>query len=297
MAACLISMLALAGCVSPATCSDQVATEYGFRRELIRGIGFQHVVYRNDLSDASGPLHVYLEGDGSPYINERWVSGDPTPRNPLMLRLMALDPGPSIYLARPCYNGLAGTPPCRPEIWTTARYSTEVVDSAIAVVRKLASRRQTPALLLFGHSGGGTLAMLMAARLPETRAVVTLAGNLDITAWTQYHGYEALYGSLNPADLPPLDRQILQLHLVGTNDDVVPPPLLVRAAQRQGGAVVGIVAGLHHACCWEPVWPAILDATLRATQPHVGMLRAGTPRLTANYWSRKHSPDRHLCAW
>jgi hypothetical protein len=276
VAACLISLLALAGCASPAIRSDQAATKYGFTRELIRGTRFQHVVYRSDVSQESGPLHVYLEGDGTPYVHKRWVSADPTPRNPLMLRLMALDPGPSIYLSRPCYNGLATMPPCRPELWTTARYSDEIVNSAVAVIRKLVSRRQTPAIFLFGHSGGGTLAMLMAARLPATHAVITLSGNLDTRAWTHYHDYAALDGSLNPADQPPLDRHILQLHLIGTNDDIVPTPLLVHAARKQSGAIVGIVTGFDHVCCWERIWPAILPATIEAIRPHVRMIRAGT---------------------
>jgi len=262
----LILFIILQGCTSPGARVDQAAAEFGFTRELVQGTKFLHIVYRNDNGHATGPLHIYLEGDGSPYLDRRWVSRDPTPRNPLMLRLMALDPGPSVYLARPCYNGRATTPPCDSALWTQARYSVEVVDSAVAVARQLLSQRQRQTLFLIGHSGGGTLAMLMAAQLPETRAVITIAGNLDTDAWTQYHGYESLRGSLNPARRPPLDRSILQMHLVGKNDDNIPPQMLLRATESQWRTRVGMVEGFDHSCCWPQLWPMVLDNMLQAAE-------------------------------
>jgi hypothetical protein len=268
---CLICLLSLQGCASPAARLDQAATELGFTRELIRGTDFLHVVYRNHSPPSSVPLHVYLEGDGSPYMHNRWISPDPTARKPLMLQLMALDPEPSVYLARPCYNGLAATPPCEPAFWTDARYSARVVDSTVAAARKLLSREHTPELVLFGHSGGGTLAVLMAEQLPETRAVITLAANLDTDAWARHHDYRPLRASLNPAGRAPLNRHVVQLHFVGGADQIVPPALLMRAVERQAGAQVRIIEGFDHSCCWHTLWPAILDCTDRApTPPHCG---------------------------
>jgi len=272
-ALCLVLFIMVQGCTSPGARVDQAAAEVGFRRELMQGTEFLHVVYRNDSGRETGPLHIYLEGDGSPYLGRRWVSRDPTPRNPLMLRLMALDPGPSVYLARPCYNGRATAAPCDSALWTQARYSAEVVDSAVAVARRLLSQRHRQALFLIGHSGGGTLAMLMAAQLPETRAVITIAGNLDTDAWTQYHGYEPLRGSLNPARRPPLDKRILQLHLVGTNDDNIPPQMLLRATERQWRARISTVAGFDHTCCWQQLWPMVLDTTVQAAESDAWAIR------------------------
>jgi len=263
---CLLVALFAQGCSSPGARVDQAAAEFGFKRELIQGTKFLHVVYRNDSVRESGLLHIYLEGDGSPYLDRRRVSRDPTPRNPLMLRLMALDPEPSVYLARPCYNGRAAAPPCKSALWTQARYSAEVVDSTVAATRRLLSQRQKQELFLVGHSGGGTLAMLMAAQLPETRAVITLAGNLDTDAWTQYHGYEPLHSSLNPARRPPLDKHILQLHLVGANDDNIPPHMLHRATETQWRARVSTVEGFDHSCCWPQLWPIVLDTAVQAAK-------------------------------
>ena len=66
-------------------------------------------------------------------------TADPTAREPLVLRLMALDRVPSVYLGRPCYHGLAADPRCTPALWTDARYSEVVVASMAAATRRLLS--------------------------------------------------------------------------------------------------------------------------------------------------------------
>ena len=52
-------------------------------------------------------------------------------------------------------------------------------------------------IVFIGYSGGGTLATLLVEHFPQTRAVVTIAGNLDVKAWTEYHNYEPLFLSIN----------------------------------------------------------------------------------------------------
>ena len=153
---------------------------------------------------ASSTLHVYLEGDGTPWVYRVIVTPDPTPRRPLMLGLMSLDDAPSIYVGRPCYNGTSGASGCDDTLWTSARYSATVVDSMAKAIRVIARRGGYSALRLFGHSGGGTLALLLAPRLEGVLDVVTVAGNLDIEAWTRHHGYSPLRDSLNPASEPAL---------------------------------------------------------------------------------------------
>jgi hypothetical protein len=49
------------------------------------------------------PLNIYIEGDGLSWVNKSVVSQNPTPLNPLGLKLMSIDNTPcKIYLARPC---------------------------------------------------------------------------------------------------------------------------------------------------------------------------------------------------
>lgn len=249
----------LVGCAgSPAQRVDYEAHKLGFTRATVQGDEFLHVVYFNKPSAITNRLHVYLEGDGSPWIRDRWVSADPTPRKPLMPRLMAQDPESSVYLGRPCYHGLADRSPCNPEFWTYGRYSKRVVDSMVAALNVILNERRSTQLVLIGYSGGGTLAMLLAERFSQTWAVVTLAGNLDPQAWAAHHRYSPLWNSLNPTLRAPLPREIRQIHLIGGKDVVIPLELSISAVSRQQDPQVKIIANYDHKCCWSELWPSIL---------------------------------------
>jgi pimeloyl-ACP methyl ester carboxylesterase len=248
--------LALCSCASPASRVDAITRDSGFERKIIEGASFRHVVYRKP-GEPTRRLHVYIEHDGRPWRNETTVSADPTPSNPLMLRLAALDSAPTLYLGRPCYWGLASTPPCSPLLWTHERYSERVVDSMAAALRQLISADSE--ILLFGHSGGGALAVLLAERFPETRAVVTIAGNLDHAAWTEHHRYTPLAGSLNPISRSPLDADVIQKHYIGGRDIDVPSSIARAFVLQHPAAQVIEYREFDHRCCWERVWPEILD--------------------------------------
>ena len=128
----------------------------------------------------------------------------------------------------------------------------------VAALRRAVGPRTDRGLTLIGYSGGGVLAMLMAARMEEVGAVVTIAANLDIDAWADLNGYSRLEGSLNPATQPPLPARIRQIHLFGGRDRRVPPHLAQTVVARQGNARVVVVPDFDHTCCWERVWPEIL---------------------------------------
>jgi hypothetical protein len=196
--------------------ADGIAPEFGLGRGVQHGVDYRHVVFTSALMDTRGALHVYIEGDGTPYVARYDVAADPTPRHPLMLQLMTLDPAPSVYVGRPCYFGLANDPPCTPRDWTLDRFSPRIVDSMARVIEQLREGRGTGAIELYGHSGGGALAVLLAARLGGVQRIVTIAGNLDVDAWTTYHGYTPLEGSLNPVNAGPAGITVQQ-HLSATH--------------------------------------------------------------------------------
>ncbi len=248
---------ALQGCQTPTSRLNQFASLSQFDRSVVNTNGFDHLVFANAGDASSDTLHVYLEGDGSPWRYRVITMRDPTPRDPLMLRLMSKDNSPSVYVGRPCYNGTSQDDGCDPEMWTSARYSTTVVESMTNVIRRLIRIHEKTRVKIIGHSGGGALAMLIAQRLLEVEHVITLAGNLDIDAWTQHHSYLKLFSSLNPARQPPLRKDIKQWHLVGAKDSVVPPNLVKRFISRQPNALGISVAAFGHVCCWESVWPGI----------------------------------------
>jgi len=264
----------LAAC---STRTERIATEaasYGFTSLVVEGTDFRHQVYRNNLQNHTqgSTLHVYLEGDGSPWVNHAKIANDPTSRTPLMLRLMAQDGWASIYLGRPCYHGYSNTPPCTPGLWTDARYSGKVIASMVEVLDKLISADVIESLVFFGHSGGGTLAVLLAERFSETKAVITIAGNLDIDAWAEMHHYTKLQRSLNPASRPALDPRIHQLHLIGERDTNITPQLIEGFESRQQNSELIVVSDFDHVCCWAKLWPDVL-AWVSAVETSAGMVR------------------------
>jgi pimeloyl-ACP methyl ester carboxylesterase len=230
----------------------------------VQGRGFRHRVFRNRSVAATGqPLHIYLEGDGLPFLTTNRISSDPTPRNPLALRLLLRDPAPALYLGRPCYHGQAQAPGCNPRLWTQARYSEPVVASMAAGLQRVTGANRP--LMLIGYSGGGTLAMLLAPRLGNVVGVVTIAANLDVQRWAAEHSFTPLTDSLDPARAPPLAADITQLHLAGARDREVPPRLVAPVVARQPHADLIVFPDFDHRCCWEQHWPALLwpdrDAT------------------------------------
>jgi hypothetical protein len=243
------------GCATPPERFAETAATLGLEREIATGVGFRHVLYWNGRSRASPVLHVYIDGDGTVEIGG-YPAAEPTPRNPLMLRLLDLDPGPAVLVGRPCYYGLATDPSCNAALWTEARYSEAVVASMAAVVRQLVAQGPYRQVAWFGHSGGGALAVLTAARVPESAAVVTVAANLDIDAWADLHGARRLAGSLNPARQPDLPDTVIQRHYAGAEDQIVPPDVTRRGAKNDANLIV--IADYDHRCCWEALWPTVL---------------------------------------
>lgn len=214
-------------------------------------------------SGRGGTLHVYLAGDGTPWITRTRISTDPTPRNPVALRLMLLDPSPSLFLGRPCYHGLAGASGCDSALWTHARYSEPVVRSMAHALERIVAERGAGQVVLIGYSGGGVLGWLIAERVRQVRGLVTIASNLDTEAWTRLHGYTPLYDSLNPAVRATLPSRVAQLHLAGARDKNVPPKLVRDAVERPGSNSAVVALASDHRCCWERLWPGVLERVER----------------------------------
>lgn len=221
------------------------------------GNGFALEAFAKAGSIGKGILHVYLEGDGLAWVSPNRVATDPTPRNPLMLKLMAQDGHSSLYLGRPCYNGHAQDPACSPLLWTHRRFAPEVVDAMAQALRGYMGGHAFTGLVFLGHSGGGALALLLAPRFSESQAVLTVAANADINAWADFHGYSRLQGSLNPADFPA--GAFAEFHFLGGKDQVIPPALVLPILEKRPNARVDTIAEFDHVCCWESVWPEILS--------------------------------------
>lgn len=262
--AVLICVLLAGGCaLSPVTRGDRLAAAGGAERLTLPGTAFRHVVYSRVPSADTRTLHVYVGGDGRAFVSRTRVARDPTPGRPLALELMLADPAPAIYLGRPCYHGTAADPPCSPLNWTTARYSEAVVDSVTAALSRLLATYPRARVTLIGYSGGGVVALYVAARLERVSTVVTLAAPLDVAEWARRHGYSPLLGSLNPADERKWPPALRQVHVHGAEDGNVPPDTVHRFEGRAGDTASFLVlAGFDHVCCWRERWSGLLQMLL-----------------------------------
>ena len=148
-------------------------------------------------------------------------------------------------------------------MWTSARYSETVLASMAAAVQRIIAAEGVEEIVWFGYSGGGTLAVLLASRVPQSVAVITVAANLDIDAWTDLHGDLRLVGSLNPARQPPLPDRVVQIHYAGGRDRLVPADIVRRGVTGAGRLVV--VPEFDHVCCWAARWPWILNEVAGST--------------------------------
>ncbi|EAR22505.1 alpha/beta hydrolase [Nitrococcus mobilis] len=258
------------GCATPGARLSETAEAHGFSLAAIDTGRYKLIVYlalRHDADEQ--PLHVYFSGDGTPWMQGRYPAADPSPRHALALRLMALDPAPSLQLNRPCYGHETMPEVCDPALWTYGRYSDQVVEAMSRGLDTARTRLGANKLVLIGYSGGGTLARLVAQRRDDVLALVTIAANLDHRRWTAHHQYLPLTRSLDPTTLLPLPSTILQWHLVGGHDHIVPAAVTRAGIRRESAAEIRVFTEFNHRCCWEQIWPQIL-AELRLALIRVG---------------------------
>lgn len=218
------------------------------------------------LATASRPtqigetLTVYIEGDGFAYVRPTQPSSDPTPTDPLALRLAIADHSshPVAWLGRPCQY--TPSPSCSTAYWTTARFAPEVVESLNAALDTLKQRMGATHLILVGYSGGGGLAVLLSARRSDVAGIVTVAGLLDVGYWVNRDGYTPLFGSLDPADVASQLGSMPQVHFTGADDSTIGTDV-ARAfmARLPAGNKARLieVPDFTHACCWAVRWPEL----------------------------------------
>jgi pimeloyl-ACP methyl ester carboxylesterase len=253
----------LCSCATPAENIRAEAARLAFEEIELVGTNYRHIAFFKPGKRAGSRLHVYLEGDGSPWLTPGIVAADPTAKTPVMLGLMGLDTTPSLYLNRPCYMGLAESDHCNPLLWTHRRYSVEVIASMAAALNQFLRTSGFSELVFLAHSGGGAVAVLLAEEFPQTVGIVTLAGNLDIDAWTDYHNFDRLQGSINPAGRKPLNAGIWEYHYIGSDDKNILPEFVLSRARKSTAVHIEVLDGFDHSCCWHGVWPAILGRIAR----------------------------------
>lgn len=231
----------------------------GLKPLLLQARGFNVLGFERP-GRGQATLTVYIEGDGRAWINPWQPSTDPTPIDPIGLRLAAADPAsPLLYLARPCQY--LASDACHKSLWTSARLSTEVVDLYQQLIDDAMRRTESERVGLVGYSGGGALAALIAERRRDVAWLVTIAADLDLAEWVRLQSIEPLSGSIDPADSAATIKELRQSHFVGADDRVVPPAVpeaFVRRMPRPNAARVIVEPGFDHECCWAAAWPRLI---------------------------------------
>ena len=255
----LLSTPGLTACSSPQHRANDIATKAGWSKRLAQGENFEHLVYENDFGTLPiRELHIYIEGDGTPWIAGRYPAVDPTPERPIALEMMTKDPAPAIYLGRPCYFGLEKSANCSAQYWTSRRYSPEVVASMLSVISRYRQLYDVQNIVLIGYSGGGALAALLARDVPPPGFLFTVSANLDTDLWTELRGFLPLEGSLNPIDFRVETAQRPQLHLAGLQDRTVPAAVTQSYTSGLAARYSHYYPDFDHSCCWLDLWPDIL---------------------------------------
>jgi len=199
----------------------------------------------------SGPLLVVIEGDGAAWSAPDRPPSDPTPRDPIGMRLAAAASASRVlYLARPCqYGGVETDAACDKRVWTTERFSPRVIDAMSRAIDAAKGETGAVRVEVAGYSGGGTVAALLAERRLDVDRLTTICAPLDTDAWTRFHRVTPLNG-LNPADQAERLRGLPQRHLTGGSDKVVPPDLARDFTRRFGLPEPEVVPGKSHADDW-----------------------------------------------
>lgn len=203
--------------------ADDVGQFSGLEKQIVRTSDFSIATYSR-LSDSQQDLHIYIEGDGYAWVTPTRVSGDPTPRKPMLLSFAAKDPSANvIYIARPCqYVAQEMNPNCKSYYWTQGRFSDPVIQSMNEAVSFFSKKFGTARINLIGYSGGATVALLVASRRHDVASIKTLAGNLDPVAVNRYHHVSPLAKSQSPLDIADDLANIPQIHFIGANDKTIP---------------------------------------------------------------------------
>ncbi|MDA1339206.1 MAG: hypothetical protein O2833_03395 [Proteobacteria bacterium] len=111
--------------------ANQLAASHNWQEKRIQTQQFDLLSYLPKNITKQSLLTVYIEGDGLAWRYAHTISKDPTPINPVGLKLALNHPkGNAVYLARPCqYVGGIAARSCTKHDWTDSRFSEDVITS------------------------------------------------------------------------------------------------------------------------------------------------------------------------
>jgi hypothetical protein len=246
--------------------ATQQATAQQMQEEIISTPPF-HLSSWSRITARGDAITIYIEGDGDAWISRRQPATNPTPRTAVALSLAAEDLSANVaYLGRPCQFAAAlEDAACAPDpgvrYWTSARFSPEVIEAMSNAITHLARKAHAKHIHLVGYSGGGAVAVLVAALRNDVVSVRTVAGLIDVGTQVALLRISPLWESSDPAEYAYRLRHIPQIHFVGQDDKVVPPRVAaayLEKSEHSRCVNVEIILEQDHHKGWDKKWETLL---------------------------------------
>ena len=259
----VLSSLLLGSCAYktvPQTANGQSIESLGFNAISVHPVFKAYLRIRpSDDALRARTLTIYIEGDGANWLFKTIPPRNPTPDQSLVVALAASDPNPYVlYLARPCqFIDVQTITECDESLWTDGRFSSQVIAMSNQAIDRALQNVPTVRLNLVGHSGGGTLATLIAAQRSDVNCLITMASPLDIAAWARALSVAPLTRSQNPAEPNANLKQIRQTHYLGENDRIVTKESIGRYRNFPPQTEFITISGFDHQKFWLEHWPML----------------------------------------
>lgn len=212
---------------------------------------------------------LYIEGDGKSWKTRYSMSENPTPTDPVALRLASKDSRENIlYLSRPCQYSSINDSKCNEtrKYWGRARYSLQIINHFDKLISSIKSQYKVTSFEIIGYSGGGVIASALAAKRKDIIKLITIASNLDHKQWTSIHQVSPLIESVDLFSMLNQLSLIKQFHFFGKKDNIVPFNLnetffdALRSKQADNIHEF-IIKDSGHQCCWADIWNNLLAKT------------------------------------
>ena len=220
---------------------------------------------------------VFIEGDGRRWGgNGYFPPRDPTPLKSLSLELALFTSdvlqSPVIYIARPCqFQHYTTSKGCSLADWSRQRYAQKHVDTMVTTIQtqlktslKKNNKINATKLIIIGHSGGGVMAIRIAASMTrhgiEVQRIVTMAAPLEPQFWAAHMGLSPFELDNYQSDLSLVINSINGWYLWGSNDQVVPigsvPKGLTLNSKKSTSQ---ILSGIKHNEGWQIFWKSHMN--------------------------------------
>ena len=231
-------------------------------RESIRTDLYPIATYER-IHNQGGQAIVYIEGESRGSINSHTTRYNPTPLNPVALKMAVQDKSKNlIYISVPCANfTLDRIQACNQKYFKTHRFAPEVIASYNQVLDYYRKRYDIKGFHLVGFSGGGVVATLLAQQQPDILTLRTIAAPLDTQIAQRLSQTNSFSHSQNPSSDPFTLGVLPQHHFLGDKDEFVTPVILSSFLQEMGPSRcvrTSLISGPTHRDGWDERWPELM---------------------------------------